>query len=119
MSTATPGHTQLPDYGSGPSGADPMPPPRPPDHTQLPETDGTFVTNFQEHPQGRLLIDSLESVLRRIHPDGQYVIALDCGIYWWNTDPPLRGTKAPDWFYVPGASPTIEGRPRRSYVLWN
>ncbi|BAZ42717.1 hypothetical protein NIES4101_86870 [Calothrix sp. NIES-4101] len=22
-----------------------------PDHTQLPESDGTFVKNFQEHPQ--------------------------------------------------------------------
>jgi hypothetical protein len=26
-----------------------------PDHTQLPESDGTFVKNFQEHPQSILL----------------------------------------------------------------
>jgi hypothetical protein len=26
-------------------------PPQFPDHTQLPESDGTFVKNFQEHPQ--------------------------------------------------------------------
>lgn len=30
-----------------------------PDHTQLPESDGTFVKNFQEHPQGILLTDSI------------------------------------------------------------
>lgn len=42
-----------------------------PDHTQLPKSDGTFVKNFQEHPQSILLIDSLESVLKRLHPDGQ------------------------------------------------
>ena len=26
-----------------------------PDHTQLPSEDGTFVKNFQEHPQSMLL----------------------------------------------------------------
>ncbi len=28
-----------------------------PDHTQLPDSDGTFVKNFQEHPQSILLIE--------------------------------------------------------------
>ncbi|WP_375340279.1 hypothetical protein [Okeania sp. SIO1H4] len=32
-----------------------LPPPFP-DHTQLPDEDGTFVKNFQEHPQSILLI---------------------------------------------------------------
>lgn len=32
-------------------------PPAFPDHTQLPESDGTFVKNFQEHPQSLILID--------------------------------------------------------------
>jgi hypothetical protein len=27
-----------------------------PDHTQLPESDGTFVKNWQEHPQSILLM---------------------------------------------------------------
>ena len=43
-----------------------------PDHTQLPESDGTFVKNFQEHPQSILLTDSIQPVLRRRHPDNQY-----------------------------------------------
>ncbi|HAJ58808.1 MAG TPA: hypothetical protein DCP31_05720 [Cyanobacteria bacterium UBA8543] len=34
-------------------------PPAFPDHTQLPDSDGTFVKNFQEHPQSILLTDSL------------------------------------------------------------
>ncbi|NER04218.1 MAG: Uma2 family endonuclease, partial [Okeania sp. SIO3C4] len=29
------------------------------DHTQLPDEDGTFVKNFQEHPQSILLTDSI------------------------------------------------------------
>ncbi len=35
-----------------------------PDRTQLPESDGTFVKNFQEHPQRILLTDSISPVLR-------------------------------------------------------
>ena len=52
-----------------------LPPPFP-DHTQLPESDGTFVKNFQEHPQSLILTDSIDSTLQRLHPDGQYAIAL-------------------------------------------
>ncbi len=29
-----------------------------PDHTQLPDSDGTFVKNFQEHPQSIVLTSS-------------------------------------------------------------
>jgi len=36
-------------------------PPFFPDHTQLPESDGTFVNNFQAHYQSLLLTDSLTS----------------------------------------------------------
>ncbi|MCS6814483.1 MAG: Uma2 family endonuclease [Cyanobacteria bacterium] len=97
--------------------ADQLPPPFP-DHTQLPESDGTFVKNFQEHPQSLLLTDSLVPVLARIHPDGQYVIGQDCGIYWREADPPESGAEAPDWFYVPNVPPRLEGKIRRSYVLW-
>jgi len=89
-----------------------------PDHTQLPESDGTFVKNFQEHPQSILLTDSIEPVLQKRHPDGQYCIGQDCGIYWRFTDPPERGAEAPDWFYVSNVPPTLNGRFRRSYVLW-
>ncbi|HIK11581.1 MAG TPA: Uma2 family endonuclease [Oscillatoriaceae cyanobacterium M33_DOE_052] len=89
-----------------------------PDHTQLPESDGTFVKNFQKHPQSLILTDSLGSVMQRLHPDGQYAIGQDCGIYWRQTEPPEKGAEAPDWFYVPGVPPKLDGQIRRSYVIW-
>jgi Uma2 family endonuclease len=94
-----------------------LPPPFP-DHTQLPESDGTFVKNFQEHPQSLILTDSIDSTLQRLHPDGQYCIGQDCGIYWRETEPPEKGAEAPDWFYVPNVPPRLDGVIRRSYVLW-
>jgi Uma2 family endonuclease len=92
-------------------------PPAFPDHTQLPDEDGTFVKNFQEHPQSIILTDSIGPILERLHPDGQYAIGQDCGIYWRETDPPEKGAESPDWFYVPNVPPTIDGF-RRSYVFW-
>lgn len=89
-----------------------------PDHTQLPESDGTFVKNFQEHPQSILLTDSITPILQKLHPDNQYCIGQDSGIYWRMTEPPERGAEAPDWFYVPNVPPTLKGQMRRSYVLW-
>jgi len=94
-----------------------LPPPFP-DHTQLPEEDGTFVKNFQEHPQSILLTDSLSPILQQRHPDGQYAIGQDCGIYWREADPPEAGAEAPDWFYVGNVPPDVDGEIRRSYVLW-
>ncbi len=93
-------------------------PPTFPDHTQLPSEDGTFVKNFQEHPQSIILTDSIGPILEQIHPDGDYAIGQDCGIYWRETDPPEQGAEAPDWFYVPGVPPLLDGKIRRSYVLW-
>jgi Uma2 family endonuclease len=89
-----------------------------PDHTQLPESDGTFVKNFQEHPQSLLLTSSICPVLDAMHPDGHYAIGQDSGIYWRMADPPERGAEAPDWFYVPNVPPLPDGARRRSYVLW-
>jgi Uma2 family endonuclease len=89
-----------------------------PDHTQLPDSDGTFVKNLQEHPQSILITDSIKPVLEQLHPDAQYCIGQDSGIYWRLTDPPEKGAEAPDWFYVPNVAPTLEGKIRRSYVLW-
>ncbi|MEG4858093.1 Uma2 family endonuclease [Microcoleus sp. K1-B6] len=93
-------------------------PPAFPDHTQLPDFDGTFVKNFQEHPQSLILTDSLGQILQQRHPDGQYAIGQDCGIYWRETEPPEKGAEAPDWFYVPNVPPNLDGQIRRSYVLW-
>ena len=89
-----------------------------PDHTQLPESDGTFVKNFQEHPQSILLTDSITPVFQSIHPDGNYCIGQDSGIYWRLTEPLERGAEAPDWFYVPNVLATLDGQLRRSYVMW-
>ena len=50
-----------------------------PDHTQLPESDGTFVKNFQEHPQSLLLTSSIIPILERLHSDGRYAIGQDSG----------------------------------------
>jgi Uma2 family endonuclease len=91
---------------------------RPPDHTELPDTDGDFVKNFQEHPQSTLLTDSLLPVLQRRHPDGHYAIGQDCGIYWHWEETGARRFIAPDWFYVGDVTPTYRGQVRRSYVRW-
>ena len=53
-----------------------------PDHKQLPDKDGTFVKNFQEHPQSIVLTSSIEPILQKLHPDGRYCIGQDSGIYW-------------------------------------
>ena len=89
-----------------------------PDQTQLPESDGTFVKNFQEHPQSILLTSSIRPVLEQLHPDGRYCIGQDSGIYWRSIEPPERGAEAPDWFYVPNVAPLLDGKYRRSYVMW-
>ena len=38
-----------------------------PDHTQLPDKDGSIVTNFQEHHQSNLLTSCLLPRLRELH----------------------------------------------------
>jgi len=89
-----------------------------PDHTQLPDRDNNFVKNFQEHPQSIILTDSLTEVLQKLHPNQDYCIGQDCGIYWRETEPPETGAVAPDWFYVPNVPAKLDGKSRRSYVLW-
>ncbi len=88
------------------------------DHLQLPETDGSIVDNYQEHPQSTLLTGAIWPVLRRLHPDNQFAVGLDSGIYYRDIEPPLAGCRAPDWYYVPGVPPMLDGTYRRSYVLW-
>jgi len=89
-----------------------------PGHDELPSEDGTFVKNFQEHPQSVLLTGTLLPILQQLHPNGQFLIGQDSGIYWRLTEPLLDGAIAPDWFYVPDVSPILKGKMRRSYVLW-
>ena len=78
-----------------------------PDHTQLPDSDGTFVKNFQELPQSIVLTSSIEPILQKLHPDGRYCIGQDSGIYWRLIEPAEKGAEAPDWFYVPNVSPLL------------
>ncbi|NJL91188.1 MAG: Uma2 family endonuclease [Coleofasciculaceae cyanobacterium SM2_1_6] len=89
-----------------------------PDHRHLPDSDGTFVKNFQEHPQSIILTSSIIPILEKLHPDRRYCIGQDSGIYWRLTEPAEKGAEAPDWFYVPNVSPLLDGEYRRSYVLW-
>ncbi|MDJ0544180.1 MAG: Uma2 family endonuclease, partial [Microcystis sp. M53601_WE4] len=75
-----------------------------PDHTQLPDKDGSFVKNYQEPPQADLLTDTITPLLEQLHPDGNYCLGRDCGIYWRLPEHPEsleKGAVAPDWFYVP------------------
>ena len=89
-----------------------------PDHTQLPDEDPSAVHNTHEHPQSNLLTECLSPKLDELHPDGNYCIAADVGIYFEYTNPVLDGCRVPDWFYVPGVPPMLDGEMRRSYVLW-
>jgi Uma2 family endonuclease len=89
-----------------------------PDHKDLPCDDGAMVHNFQELPLSMLLTDTILPRLRQLFPSGWFTIGQDCAIYWRITDPPLDGSKAPDWFVVLNVPPTLDGGFRRSYVLW-
>lgn len=91
---------------------------RPRTHKELPESDGAMVENFLEHPQSILLTESIWPLLQQRHPDGQFCVGQNSAIYWQDIDPPAKGCEAPDWFYVPGVPPMLEGEYRRSYVLW-
>lgn len=89
-----------------------------PTHLELPFTDGKPVDNGYQPLQSMLLTGSLTPLLDRFHPDGNYLVAADMGIYWRRTENPLEGCKVPDWFYVPNVPRLLDGCIRRSYVLW-
>jgi Uma2 family endonuclease len=56
--------------------------------------------------------------LEQLHPDRHFAVGHDCGIYWELTEPLEKGAICPDWFYVPGVPPVLDGHYRRSHVLW-
>jgi Uma2 family endonuclease len=89
-----------------------------PDHSELPEKDGVPVRNSLEPWQSSLLSETLEPMLRKRNPEGDYFIGQDCGIYWEKTAPPASGCKAPDWYLVLDVPRMLDGQMRRSYVLW-
>ena len=89
-----------------------------PDHLDLPCDGDPPVQNFTQIPQATLLSETLRPVLDRLHPDGHYLLGADNAVYWRHNVAPERGCIVPDWFYVPGVPPLLDGIPRRSYVLW-
>ncbi len=64
------------------------------------------------------MTNSLSPWLDRLHPQGDYFVASDVGIYWRLTVPELDGAISPDWYYVPNVPRLRDGIPRRSYVSW-
>lgn len=93
--------------------------PRPyPTHLDLPHTDDQPVENDYQPVQTWLLLDTLNSHLPAIHPDGKYSLGADSGIYFRRTTPPLHGCRAPDFYYVPGVPKLLDGVRRKSYVMW-
>jgi Uma2 family endonuclease len=87
-------------------------------HKLLPDKDNQPVRNTLEPYQSALLTESLTPVLQALHPERDFYIGQDCGIYWRRTDPPLNGCKSPDWYVVEGVPRLLGGEMRRSYVLW-
>lgn len=89
-----------------------------PTHLDLPHTDDKPVENAYQPLQSSLLSGSLVPWLDRLHPDGNYYIGADNGIYWRLTQIPEEGCRAPDWFYVESVPRLLNGEIRRSYVMW-
>jgi Uma2 family endonuclease len=89
-----------------------------PTHLDLPHTDDKPVENAYQPFQSMLLTGSLSPVLDRLHPDGNYFIGADTGIYWRLTRNVLEGCRSPDWYYIPNVPRLLNGTYRRSYVMW-
>ena len=89
-----------------------------PDHMGLPDKDDSIVHNHHEHSQSNILTESFHPRLCELHPNSNFLVAADMGIYFDYTDPVLDGCRSPDWYYVPGVPGMLKGRSRRSYVLW-
>ncbi len=89
-----------------------------PTHLDLPCSDGKPVENSYQPYQTALLTEILTPLFDQLHPNGDYFVGMDNGIYWEVTNPPLDGCRSPDWYYVPGVPALLDGGLRRSYVLW-
>ena len=90
-----------------------------PTHLDLPDTDGLPVENDYQPEQAQLLTSAILPIFEQLHPNKDFFIGQDVGIYWRTTAQPLEGCKVPDWCYVPGCRPTPPGEYRRSYVMWD
>jgi Uma2 family endonuclease len=76
------------------------------------------VKNVLELPQTHLLSSAIEPILEKLHPNRDFCLMGDVGIYWRYTDPPLNGAVSPDWSLARYVTPLYKGAPRRSWVMW-
>ncbi|MEC4811715.1 MAG: Uma2 family endonuclease [Scytonema sp. PMC 1069.18] len=76
------------------------------------------MKNFQEYAQSILITDSILPRLQELHPDGKFCIGNDCPIYWRVSESLEKGSTVPDWFYVSGVSPTLDGEVKPYYDFW-
>ena len=79
------------------------------------------MKNFQEPLQGDLLTHSITPILQQIYPDDKYCVGRDSAIYWRitkATETPEKSSVYPDCFSVPNVPQKLDGKLRRSYVLW-
>jgi Uma2 family endonuclease len=88
------------------------------DHRDLPDSDRVPARHSFDAWQSALLSETLIPVLRVVCPDDNYFIGQGCGIYWDKTELPLEGCRAPEWFVALDVSRLLNGKMRRSYVLW-
>ena len=89
-----------------------------PGHLELPEENGEFAQSFRELPQSHLLSSSIWPILEQLHPDRHFAVGHDCGINRELTEPLEKGAICPDWFYVPGVPPVLDGHYQPSYGSW-
>jgi hypothetical protein len=108
-----PDQRYVPPVDAGVALPDPLP-----GHKELPDENDEIVENFREAPQGRILTEAIWPTLEQLHADRHFAIGRDCGIYWKLSDPLYRGAICPDWCYIAGVPPDLDGHYRRSYVLW-
>lgn len=89
-----------------------------PTHLDLPCSDGIPAEYSYQPFQSALLTSAFVPFFDQMHPEGDYFVGADQGIYWMLTENPMSGCRAPDWFFVPGVPRMLDGEMRRSYVLW-
>jgi hypothetical protein len=90
-----------------------------PTHLDLPDTDGKPVDNTYQPTQWKILQDSLTPWMWKLHPDGQFLVAMDHGIYFKIADPPLDGCRVADLLVVEDVPPIPDDYIyRRSYIMW-
>jgi Putative restriction endonuclease len=101
-----------------PRGAQPPSGRHRPTQFDLPCEDGA-VENAHDLPQSALLKETLLPVLNRLHPDGNFCVTHDTGIFYeYIPERNVSRVIVPDWCYVPNVPFLVRGMARRSFVTW-